>query len=81
MKHVSKTTTSTLNFLENSKENLHAVVLFPSVRNMLLDKVKALLAKHTRRITERTFWLATKSAADMFVQQIYPGEYWVSEGA
>ena len=79
--HTSKNADFILDYLKRSKDNIHAVVLFPSIRNMLLDKVKALLSEFTNTITERTFWLSTKYAADMFVQQIYPDEQWVSGGA
>ena len=71
---------SELSFLKNHKHNLHAVVLFPSVKNQKVNTVKTILTKHAQIITERIFWL-NKDAADMFVQQIYPNEAWVSNGA
>ena len=71
---------SELSLLQHKKQNLHAVVLFPSVKNQKVDTVKSILKKNAQIITERIFWL-NKDAADMFVQQIYPDEAWVSNGA
>tara|TARA_B110000977_G_scaffold194922_1_gene272418 strand:- start:1470 stop:6215 length:4746 start_codon:yes stop_codon:yes gene_type:complete len=71
---------SELSFLQHQEQNLHAVVLFPSVKNQKVNTVKTILSEDAQIITKRIFWL-NKNAADMFVQQIYPNEAWVSNGA
>ena len=75
-KHIDNKVESILSFLQHRKENVHAVVLFPSVQNRKIDGVKEIIRKDAQIVVERTFWL-NKNASDMFVQQIYPKEAWV----
>ena len=78
--HINNRVESVLSFLQYHYDNVHAVVLFPSVRNQKVDFVKTIIKEYAKIITEHAFWLKN-DAADMFVQQIYPNEAWVSNGA
>jgi hypothetical protein len=79
--HVGMNTAFILRYISSHGDNVHAVVLFPSVCNKHITTVQSLLAQHSEAITERAFTLGTKYAQDMFVQQLYPDESWVSQGA
>jgi len=55
--HINNRVESALSFLQYHHDNVHAVMLFPSVRNQKMDVVKTIIKEDAKIITERAFWL------------------------